>query len=305
MAGHRCIFMKVSILVPYYNRINVVERTMWLLTRQDYPNYEIIWVDDGSEEEHDVKGFVTIFDMVRYDRIRDAKNAPIREANKAWRRGFEMAEGDFIIITHPEILVPLNAVRLSVEEYEEGLIKVPTLYFICDNEMMLFLDDLPWKENLDSIQSIPHFWARFTPWGNLNSAMVGWSGHTAFCGLPRSLWEKMGFPPEKERTGSDVRFLNDRRIALGLKNKFNSFAVYHQEHYRIQGSEKSYQVRLAQLQLHMATENGSVREIRKARKQLDKLEADERHYWDNKTREKIAEIKSVPIRLSNIEEVDQ
>ncbi len=44
------IYSSVSVVVPTYNRLNNLKRTIDSLIRQDYPSYEIIVVDDGSSD---------------------------------------------------------------------------------------------------------------------------------------------------------------------------------------------------------------------------------------------------------------
>lgn len=41
----------VSIVVPVYNMGDSIEKCVQSLLAQDYDNYEIILVDDGSKEE--------------------------------------------------------------------------------------------------------------------------------------------------------------------------------------------------------------------------------------------------------------
>jgi glycosyltransferase involved in cell wall biosynthesis len=43
--------MHFSLIVPTYNRKNSLRRCLTIATSQDYPDYEVIVVDDGSTDD--------------------------------------------------------------------------------------------------------------------------------------------------------------------------------------------------------------------------------------------------------------
>ena len=42
--------MKISIIIPYYNAINTIERTLFSIYNQTYNNYEVIVINDKSTD---------------------------------------------------------------------------------------------------------------------------------------------------------------------------------------------------------------------------------------------------------------
>lgn len=83
---------KLSVIVPIYNVEHYLEKTVTSLLNQDYPNYEIILVDDGSNDNSSriCDGFA------KMDRIRTfhQQNAGVSAARNA---GLDVAEGAYIV----------------------------------------------------------------------------------------------------------------------------------------------------------------------------------------------------------------
>ena len=42
---------KVSIIMPVYNSAQYIRATLDQIRKQDYPNYEVILIDDGSSDD--------------------------------------------------------------------------------------------------------------------------------------------------------------------------------------------------------------------------------------------------------------
>jgi glycosyltransferase involved in cell wall biosynthesis len=70
--------MLFSIVVPTYNRAHLIEPTLRSLLKQEFPDYEIIVVDDGSEDatDHVVAGINS--PKIRYYKRKNAERAASR-----------------------------------------------------------------------------------------------------------------------------------------------------------------------------------------------------------------------------------
>ena len=85
--------MKISIIIPNYNYEKFISRTIESIIMQDYPNIEIIIVDDGSSDNS--------FDIIskylaKYpDKIKAIKQQNMGQAN-AINTGLRQAEGEII-----------------------------------------------------------------------------------------------------------------------------------------------------------------------------------------------------------------
>jgi glycosyltransferase involved in cell wall biosynthesis len=68
---------KISIVIPFYNRIHLLEKTIQSVLQQDSSNWELILVDDGSTEEVDGLRAKYSSEKVRFfKRSRSPKGAP-------------------------------------------------------------------------------------------------------------------------------------------------------------------------------------------------------------------------------------
>jgi len=82
------IFPLISVIIPTYNRGYVVGNTVKSVLDQKYPNFEIIVIDDGSED--DTKEVLRIFtDKIKYlyqanSGVSSARNAGIKESRGEW-----------------------------------------------------------------------------------------------------------------------------------------------------------------------------------------------------------------------------
>lgn len=108
---------RISIIVPAYNEEGVICDCLKSLVIQDYPSnkYEIIVVDDGSTDN--TAGLVKSF----------AKKCPsitlVSKENggkgSSQNLGLRHAEGNIILVTDADVIVPSNWIRLMVKELSE------------------------------------------------------------------------------------------------------------------------------------------------------------------------------------------
>jgi glycosyltransferase involved in cell wall biosynthesis len=80
----------VSVIVPLYNAENYIEMTLRSILRQTYPHFEVIVVDDGSQDSS----------AERVERLNDPRIRLIRQKNqgvsKARNNGFLESKGEYI-----------------------------------------------------------------------------------------------------------------------------------------------------------------------------------------------------------------
>lgn len=81
----------VSVVLPTYNRADVLPRAIDSVLNQTFTDYELIVIDDGSAE--DIETVVERFDD---DRIRFCSHDENRGGSAARNTGIELAEGDYI-----------------------------------------------------------------------------------------------------------------------------------------------------------------------------------------------------------------
>lgn len=219
--------MRVSILIPYFQgRRALLERTLWLLRNQTYDDYEVWILDDGSDEKiEELCG-----DGILYERVRNAGVRP-RAPNMAWHHGYRLCDGEFVVLTHPEYMPPLDAIERMVEQYD-GSARMEPVAFAIPPKAMGQLERIDWRADLDALQQIRDFWTFRTPWGWTNMEAKTWHHHFAFTGQTRRAWDLHGFMPVTEQRGMNDSWLVKLEVQAGRPPRNAGFAVYHQHHQR-------------------------------------------------------------------------
>lgn len=82
---------KVSVIIPTYNRARLLKRSIQSVLNQTYQDFEIIIVDDGSNDN--IEDVVNSFNN---DKIRYIRHGENRGPGAARNTGIELAESDYI-----------------------------------------------------------------------------------------------------------------------------------------------------------------------------------------------------------------
>jgi glycosyltransferase involved in cell wall biosynthesis len=103
--------LRFSVIVPTYNRKNTLRRCLTAATGQDYPDYEVIVVDDGST---DGTG-----EMVRreFPQARCFRQEENRGPAAARNCGIREASGEVVAFTDDDCLVPADWLRRLADGY--------------------------------------------------------------------------------------------------------------------------------------------------------------------------------------------
>lgn len=100
---------KVSVIMPCYNVSKSLPKTLKAFEAQIYKNFEVILVDDGSNE--DLEKVVRIISC-SYN-LRYIKNKKNRDRSYARNTALSLAEGETIIVTDPD-MVPHKSYLLNL-----------------------------------------------------------------------------------------------------------------------------------------------------------------------------------------------
>jgi cellulose synthase/poly-beta-1,6-N-acetylglucosamine synthase-like glycosyltransferase len=106
---------KVSVVVPARNEAERIEEALWSLARLDYPDFEVIAVDDRSSD-----GTGAIMDRVANEEPR-VTNLHIRALPEAWlgkchamHAGAQRATGELLLFTDGDVVFAPDTLRLAV-----------------------------------------------------------------------------------------------------------------------------------------------------------------------------------------------
>ena len=83
-------FPCVSIIVPNLNSMQLLKKCISSLLQTDYPNFEIIVIDNGSKDE-DIELFLRRYPEVRVVRLRQNMGVPF-----AYNLGLSLSSGEFV-----------------------------------------------------------------------------------------------------------------------------------------------------------------------------------------------------------------
>lgn len=139
----------VSIIIPTYNSLNNLKKTIDSLIRQTYTNIEIIIVDDGSEDntENYCKKLLTEYTYIKYIKQENSGVSCSRNV------GLQEALGEYIIFVDSDDITENKFVEQFIVKFNE----YPLADMVCcgysvinddDNELFrIRLDDLAYDKN--------------------------------------------------------------------------------------------------------------------------------------------------------------
>ena len=93
----------ISVVTAYYNRKKLFYNTLLRLQNSSNIDFEVVVVDDGSNEENRLEDLEAIFDFLKVIRL-EPKNKWYINSCIPFNIGFKAAKGNIIIIQNPECI---------------------------------------------------------------------------------------------------------------------------------------------------------------------------------------------------------
>lgn len=129
---------KISIIIPTFNRVHLLEETMNSILAQTYENWECLIVDDGSTDDSQ-KVFNRYADLD--SRFLFFKRPPSKRkgANACRNIGLEKATGNYVIFFDSDDLMTENHLEIklnAIEKHNCDYIITRTKYFNKDNSQI-------------------------------------------------------------------------------------------------------------------------------------------------------------------------
>jgi cellulose synthase/poly-beta-1,6-N-acetylglucosamine synthase-like glycosyltransferase len=109
---------KVSVLVPVYNEGKIIDSTVRALLHQDYPDYEILLINDGSQDESYRR-------LLRYQGDFDGVTIKvIQQVNlgkaQALNAGIRAAGGELVFCMDGDTILKSDALKFMVRHFEDA-----------------------------------------------------------------------------------------------------------------------------------------------------------------------------------------
>lgn len=121
--------IKISAILPNYNSVKFLPKSIETLINQTEPFTEIIIVDDGSTD-HSVE-VVNAF-MQKHDNIRLIRHESNQGVNAALNTGIQHAIGDYVILCAADDFYGANMVKQA----KQVMIAHPNIGFICGDAIV-------------------------------------------------------------------------------------------------------------------------------------------------------------------------
>lgn len=217
----------ISIVAAYHNRKKLLINTLESINKSNYKDFEVIVIDDGSDEEHRLEDILTKYPFLKLIRL-EKKNKWYVNPCVPYNIGFKEAKGDIIIIQNPECYHFDDIMTYVNDNLTENDYFSMSCYSLDQNS----------TENIETIVDTNFFLNKSISHDGDN----GWYNHSLyrpvgyhFCAAvhKKNLTELGGFD---ERYAHGIAFDDNellvRVIRMGLKLKIvDEKKVLHQWHY--------------------------------------------------------------------------
>ncbi len=187
----------VSIIMPVYNRVNVIKNAIDSILNQNYSNWELIIVDDGSTD-----GTRELLETFKDNRIKVFFNEINMGVSPSRNLGLEKAKGDYIAYLDSDDLWDSRFISAMLGAF----IELPDADFIYSAQLLY-----------DTYDSSP-FALRF---GAFNKSLLdnnNYIGINCFM-YKRTIFDEIG------GFNTNLNRLVDYDMLLRIKNKFNIYSV--------------------------------------------------------------------------------
>lgn len=209
--------MKVSVVIPTYDRLDSLTRCLPAVLEQDFPadDYEVIVVVDGSTD-----GSIDYLHSLSPPCSLKVIEQQNRGSSAARNRGVAEASGDLILMLDDDNLVKKNLVRLHVEAHSCGgaEVVVGAVLLAPESPAGLATDLMRWSNEL--------YLARLVSQGGPQSPFEVWLNSN--CSMSRELFTSLGGCDEQFSFHGDDDDFTIRCWRTGARFCFRSDIVtYH------------------------------------------------------------------------------
>lgn len=206
---------KISIIIPIYNSSAFLSNTIKSVLQQNYHNYEIILINDGSTDNsldicyHFAEKYKEVI------RVIDQKNCGVTMARRA---GIEQSKGEFILFLDSDDTLPQQALSL-LSENANGV------------DVVIGFDDAP--------HTIPHKNPQILTQKKLINSFLTRKINPD---IAAKLWKRTCFTPECMNTSPSIKLGEDFIMNIKLSLNINKAKLIYKNTYNyIQHSQQTTQ----------------------------------------------------------------
>lgn len=244
-----------SIVLCTYNRAHLLRRSLICYLKQTEKNFELLVLDDGSED--DTKELLDSYNDridIKYIRLEDKKPGEWRDAGSIINRGIIMSRGEFVYITHPEVMICFDCIERSnaaLRENQDAYLNSRVYYMT--GTMQDDIENVDWQDNFYNIRKVKTFYDNPEPlyreehlglvmnpfctpaYAESCDVWDSW----VFGGMVRHTWKNYGGMNESPHWGTvDFDFMQRRRLIKFKTISPKDMYVIHQNHDQAVGKFK-------------------------------------------------------------------
>jgi len=221
----------ISVAISYFNRKEHLRNTLNSMRKSSYKNFEVIVVDDGSDDEHRIDDLENDFDFLKTIRIEKEDKKHVNPC-VPFNMALGETKGDIIILQNPECFHYDDVFQHANKNIKDGDYLV---YSVVNKDVMNAFGKINWNNNYNfEINNIVNI--------NINDRLNNhWYTHSQFraqalnfcSAITRNDMRKLNGFDERYANGierDDVEFLvRIGRLKLNIKY-VDSVIVVHQTH---------------------------------------------------------------------------
>lgn len=154
---------KVSLVMAVWNTSHLLGRTLHSLTQQTFDDFEVIVIDDNSED--DVAGAIEPYQDKLDIKLHSLHHdLGMRGNTVSFNVGFSLAQGEMILENTPEIMFYPDCVNDMVSVLEgrgpASWISIRTYNITPEDQMQI--ETVDWKKDVRNLENLPNFHSDWT-----------------------------------------------------------------------------------------------------------------------------------------------
>lgn len=185
----------ISVVMAYYNRKQHLINTLYSMNKSSIKEFEVIIVDDGSDEEHRIEDLEEKFNFLKVIRIEKEEKKHINPCFPT-NIAISHSKGDLIIIQNPECFHYNDIFYHVINNLE---INKYLAYTTLNKDISSILVNIDWEKNygkqIDNIIKI-----------DLNDDSIQWYCHSKYRPLPLNFCSAITRKDLIDLNGFDERY---------------------------------------------------------------------------------------------------
>jgi glycosyltransferase involved in cell wall biosynthesis len=154
--------VKISIILPTYNRATILRASLESILNQKYTNWELFVIDDFSQDDTD-KVVQTYLSDDRIHYIRNSENLGMSHSRK---KGLKFCKGDMVFISEDDLILHRDCLEILVDTFIDLRKKIKTLFHIAPKSINVSRDR--WDKS--AVKLLGKFLPKTTPPGTQKSS---------------------------------------------------------------------------------------------------------------------------------------